>query len=142
MDVSVKSQNQWDEHVLEREIQKMIRKYFCRIEKELDVRAISGDLVSAEVLDFDQKQEIDSKDTSKAANTVLATYLHQNADSAKLEGFLTVLESDTTHPKHRKLAKDMRNDLRLAQSLVGIAEQQFIQREYTLYTYIYMDYAD
>ena len=99
--------------------QKVIQKYFSRIEKELDVRSISGDLFSAEVLDFDQKQEIDSKDTNKAANTVLATYLHQNADSAKLEGFLTVLESDTTHPKHRNLAKDIRTYL--AQSLVGIS---------------------
>ena len=101
------------------EDQKVIQKYFSRIEKELDVRSISGDLFSAEVLGFDQKQEIDSKNTSKAANTVLATYLHQNADSAKLEGFLTVLESDQMHPKHRKLAKDMRTYL--AQALVGIS---------------------
>ena len=89
----------------------MIQKFFSRIEKDLDVRAISGDLFSEEVLDFEQKQEMDSKDTSKAANTVLATYLHQTADSAKLEGFLKVLESDKTHPKHRMLAKDMRNHL-------------------------------
>ena len=104
--------------MLERQIQKMIQRYFSRIEKELDVKAVSRKLFSAEVLDFDQKQEIDSKETNKAANTVLANYLHQNTDSAKLEGFLKVLESDVMHPKHRKLAKDMRNGL--AQSTVGV----------------------
>lgn len=99
--------------------QKGIQKYFSRIEAELDVRDISGDLFSAEVLNFEQKQEIDRKETTKAANTVLATYLYKNADRAKLEGFLEVLESDEAHPKHIKLANDMRNDL--AQSLVGRA---------------------
>ena len=99
--------------------QKVIQKYFCRIETELDVRTISGSLFSAEVLNFDQKQEIDSKDTTKAANTVLATYLYKNADRARLERFLKVLESDEAHPKHRTLANDMRNDL--ANSLVGVA---------------------
>ena len=91
--------------------QRVIQKYFSRIEKELDVRAISGDMFSAEVLDFDQMQEIDSKGTNKAANTVLAIYLYQNADSAMLEGFLKVLESDKTHPKHMALAKEMRDHL-------------------------------
>ena len=90
---------------------KVIQNHFSRIEKELDVRAISGDLFSAEVLDFNQKQEMDSKDTNKAANTVLANYLYQNADSAMLEGFLKVLECDKMHPRHRTLAKDMRNHL-------------------------------
>ena len=99
--------------------QKVIQKYFSRIETELDVHAISGSLFSAEVLNFDQKQEIDTKGTTKAANTVLATYLYQNADRARLEGFLKVLESDEAHPKHRKLASDMKCDL--AQSLVGTA---------------------
>ena len=99
---------------------RVIQKYFSRIEKELDVRAISGDLFSEEVLDFDQMQEMDSKDTSKAANTMLATYLHQTADSTKLEGFLRVLESDKTYPRHRTLAKDMRNHLaQLSVSIVS-----------------------
>ena len=91
--------------------QKVIQKHFSRIEKDLDVRAISGELFSEEVLDFDLKQEIDKKDTNKAANTVLANYLHQNADRDKLEGFLKVLESDKTHPKHRVLAQEMRGYL-------------------------------
>ena len=91
--------------------QRVIQKYFSRIEKELDVRTISGDLFSEEVLDFDQKQEMDSKDTTKAANTVLANYLYQNADSVMFEGFLKVLESDKTHPKHVALAKVMRDHL-------------------------------
>ena len=95
----------------------MIQTYFGRIEKELDGQAISGHLFSAAVLDFEQKQEMNSKDTNKAANTVLATYLYQTADSDKLEGFLTVLESDKMHLKHRMLANDMRNYL--AQLLVG-----------------------
>ena len=99
--------------------QKVIQKYFSRIETELDVRTISGSLFSAEVLNFDQKQEIDNSGTTKAANTVLATYLYKNADRARLEGFLKVLESDEAHPKHRKLANDMKNDL--AQSSVGTA---------------------
>ena len=90
---------------------RVIQKYFSRIEKELDVRAISGDLFSEEVLDFDQKQAIDSKNTNKAANTILATNLHQTADSTKLEGFLKVLESDKAHPKHVALAKEMRDHL-------------------------------
>ena len=95
----------------------MVQTYFSRIERELDGQAISGNLFSAAVLDFEQKQEMDSKDTNKAANTVLAAYLYQTADSDKLEGFLTVLESDKMYPKHRMLAKDMRNYL--AQLLVG-----------------------
>ena len=99
--------------------QKVIQKYFSRMETELDVRTISGSLFSAEVLTFPQKQEIDNSCTTKAANTVLADYLYQNADRARLEGFLKVLESDEAHPNHRKLASDMRNDL--TQSLVGIA---------------------
>ena len=103
--------------MLEQEVQRMVQTYFSRIEKELDGRAISGSLFLAEVLDCDQKQVMDSKDTSKAANTVLAIYLYQNADSATLEGFLRVLESDKMHLKHRMLAKDMRNYL--AQLLVG-----------------------
>ena len=97
----------------------MIQKYFCRIETELDVRTISGDLFSEEVLTFDEKQEIDDKVTTKAANTVFATFLYKNADRARLESFLNVLESDEAHPKHRKLANDMKKDL--AQSLVGTA---------------------
>ena len=99
--------------------QKVIQRYFSRIEKDLDVRAILGELFSKEVLDFDMKEDIDSKDTKKAANTVLANYLHQNADRDKLEGFLKVLESDRTHPKHLTLAKEMRDDL--APSKVSIA---------------------
>ena len=103
--------------MLEQEVQRMVQTYFSRIEKELDGRAISGDLFSAAVLDFHQKQVMDSKDTNKAANTVLANYLYQNADSVMLEGFLKVLESDKIHPKHRMLAKGMR--IYLAQLLVG-----------------------
>ena len=103
--------------MLEQEVQRMVQTYFSRIEKELDVHAILGDLFSAEVLDFHQMQEMDSKGTNKAANTVLAIYLYQNANSAMLEGFLKVLESDKMHPKHRMLAKDMR--IYLTQLLVG-----------------------
>lgn len=79
------------------------------------MHAISGDLFSEEVLDFDHMQEIDSKESNKAASTVLANYLYQNVD--RLEPFLNVLELDEAHPKHRTLAKDMRNYL--AQLLVG-----------------------
>ena len=99
--------------------QKVIQRFISRIVMELDVRSISGALFSAEVLNFNQKQEIDSQDTNEAANTVLAAYLHQSADSAKLEYFLRVLEGDETHPKHWKLATDIRDDL--AQLLVGTA---------------------
>ena len=103
--------------MLEQEVQRMVQTYFSKIEKELDGRAISGDLFSAAVLDFHQKQVMDSKETNKEANTVLATYLYQNADSAMLEGFLQVLECGKMHPRHRMLAKDMRKSL--AQLLVG-----------------------
>lgn len=98
--------------------QKVIQRYFSRVEKDLDVRAISGELFSENVIGFDLKQEIDNKETNKAANTVLANYLHQNADMAKLERFLKVLESDKTHPKHMALAKEMR--AYLAQSMVSV----------------------
>lgn len=105
----------WGKHVLTLENQKVIQRHYSRIEKDLDVRAVSRALISEKVLDCDQMQEINSKNTSKAANTVLANHLHQHVDM--LECFLKVLESDEAHPKHRALAKDMREYL--AQLLVG-----------------------
>lgn len=106
--------------------QKVIQGFFSRIEKELDVRAISGDLFSERVFDYEQKQKMDGKDTTKAANTVLASYLYENADGSKLERFLNVLDSDEKYPKHRTLAKDMRDDL--ARSLVGSMQQHRISK--------------
>ena len=89
----------------------MMQTFFSRMEKELDVHAISVHLVDEKVLDSEQKEEIDSKDTSKAANTMFATYLYRNVEGTMLKCFLKVLESDVTHLKHRTLAKDMRKCL-------------------------------
>lgn len=118
-------------------IQKVIQKYFDRIENELNARAISGKLFSKEVIGFNQKQEITSKDTHNDANVVLANYLHQNADRAKLECFLTVLESDETRPKHKLLAKAMRESL--AQLSVGSCTnssyRDYVTGDYQLHVY-------
>lgn len=92
-------------------IQRVIQTYFHRIEDELNTRAISGKLFSEDVIGFRQKQQIDNKDSLKDSNVVLASYLYENADRAKLERFLAVLEADETHPRHKPLAKDMRERL-------------------------------
>lgn len=97
---------------------RVIQKYFARIEEELNARDISGKLFSGDVIDYDLKESM-SKGTTKDANIELANYLYQNADRAKLECLLTVLmEPNKTHPKHKSLAKDMRDYL--TQLSVGI----------------------
>lgn len=92
-------------------IQRVIQTYFHRIENELSTRAISGKLFSEDVIGFGQKQQINNKDSPQDSNVVLANYLYENADRAKLERFLAVLEADETHPRHKPLAKDMRKSL-------------------------------
>lgn len=108
---------------------RVIRKYFDRIQDELNAHDISGKLFSGDVIDFDLKQSI-GKGTTKDANIVLADYLYQSADRAKLECFLTVLtEHNKTYPRHEMLAKDMRDFL--TQLLVGISIYMYATTVYS-----------
>ena len=93
-------------------IRRVIQLHFDRIENELNARAISGKLFSEDVIGYTEKQKINSKDNPKESNIVLANYLYEAADRAKLERFLAVLESDDgTYPRQKSLAKDMRAHL-------------------------------
>lgn len=93
------------------DIKGIVQKNFSRLDREMNAKDVVVNLFSAAVITFELKQKIANSQTTGAANVALLDFLYEHSDRDRLESFLEVLKADKVHPKHVKLAEDMRQEL-------------------------------